>query len=183
MLNVKNIGLATLILLGSIPAYATSTSETVFGEVISVIERTREIIRETPAIERVCTDKDVPVYSRKGQPKSELGSLIIGGIIGSAIGNKMSESQGAGAAGSVAGALIGRETAKKANTENQEIIGYNRTQSCENVRTVSQQTIQEVIGYRIKVNVEGKNIDIDSQTKYLPGSMITVTKTVNYALQ
>ena len=174
---------AMLLLLSSGSVSATTSSETVLGEVISVIERTREVIRQTPLTERICEDRDVPVYGSNGQQKSDLGSMIIGGIIGSAIGNKMSDSEGAGAAGSVAGAIIGKTTADEVNKKNQEIVGYNRTRSCKNVKTVTQQTIQEVIGYRLTINVDGKIIDINSQTKYLPGSQITVTKSVNYSVQ
>ena len=183
MIKVIYFSAAALLLLSSGSVSATTSSETVLGEVISVIERTREVIRQTPSIERVCEDKDVPVYGSNGQQKNDLGSMIIGGIIGSAIGNKMSDSEGAGAAGTVAGAIIGKATSDESNKKNQEIVGYNRTRSCENVKTVTQQTIQEVIGYRLTINVDGKIIDIDTQTKYLPGSQITVTKTVNYSVQ
>ena len=106
--------------------------------------------------------------------------MIIGGIIGSAIGNKL-DSEGAGAAGTVAGAILGKETANQAN-ENKEIVGYNRTRSCEDIRTVTQQTIQEVIGYRLTISVEGKIIDINTETKYLPGSQISVLKR-SYSVQ
>ena len=85
--------LAMLLFLTSGSVYATTSSETVVGEVISVTERTREVIRQTPVTERICEDKDVPVYGNNEQPASELGSMIIGGIIGSAIGNKFSDSK------------------------------------------------------------------------------------------
>ena len=78
-------------------------------------KKTREVIRQTPITERVCEDRDVPVYGSNEQPANELGSMIIGGIIGSAIGNKFSDSEGAGAAGTVAGAILGKETANQAN--------------------------------------------------------------------
>tara|TARA_B100001057_G_C22667035_1_gene878270 strand:+ start:263 stop:814 length:552 start_codon:yes stop_codon:yes gene_type:complete len=183
MIKAIYFSVTALILLISGSVSANTSSETVLGDVISVIERTREVIRQTPLTERVCEDKDVPVYGSNGQQKNDLGSMIIGGIIGSAIGNKMSDSEGAGAAGTVAGAIIGKATSDESNKKNQEIVGYNRTRSCENVKTVTQQTIQEVIGYRLTINVDGKFIDIDTQTKYLPGSQITVTKTVNYSVQ
>ena len=183
MIKAIYFSAAALLFLSSGPVSATTSSETVLGEVISVMERTREVIRQTPLTERVCEDKDVPVYGSNGQQNNDLGSMIIGGIIGSAIGNKMSDSGGAGAAGTVAGAILGKKTADEVGKKNQEIVGYNRTRSCENVKTVNQQTIQEVIGYRLTVNVNGKMIDINTQTKYLPGSQITVTKTVNYSLQ
>ena len=183
MIKAIHFFLAALFFLSSGSLSAATSYESVSGEVISVAERTREVIRQTPLTERICEDKDVPVYSNNGQQQNDLGSMIIGGIIGSAIGNKFSDSEGAGAAGTVAGAIIGKETANQANKKKQEIVGYNRTRSCENVRTVTEQTIQEVIGYRITIDVDGKIIDINTQTKYLPGSQITVKKTVNYSLQ
>jgi uncharacterized protein YcfJ len=183
MFKAIYFSVAVFLIISSGSVSATTSYETVLGEVISVIERTREVIRQTPLTERVCEDKDVPVYGSNGQQKNDLGSMIIGGIIGSAIGNKMSDSEGAGAAGTVAGAIIGKTTADEANKKSQEIVGYNRTRSCENVKTVTHQTIQEVIGYRLTINVDGKIIDIDTQTKYLPGSQISVTKTVNYSVQ
>ena len=183
MIKIIYLALATLLLAISGSVYATTSSETVQGEVISVMEKTREVIRQTPTTERVCEDRDVPVYGSNEQPANELGSMIIGGIIGSAIGNKFSDSEGAGAAGTVAGAILGKETANQANEKNKEIVGYNRTRSCEDVRTVTQQTIQEVIGYRLTINIEGKIIDIDTQTKYLPGSQILLFKTTSYSVQ
>ncbi len=183
MIKAIYFSFATLLLITSGSGNASTSSETVLGEVISVMERTREVIRKTPVTERICEDKDVPVYGSNEQPASELGSMIIGGIIGSAIGNKFSDSEGAGAAGTVAGAILGKETANQANEKNKEIVGYNRTRTCENVRTVTQQTIQEVIGYRLTINVEGKIIDIETQTKYLPGSQISLFKTITYSIQ
>ena len=183
MIRAIYFSIVAVMFLGSGSLNAATSSESVIGEVISAMERTREVIRQTPLTERVCEDKDVPVYGSNGQNQNELGSMIIGGIIGSAFGNKFSDSEGAGAAGTVAGAIIGKETANQANKKNQEIVGYNRTRSCENVKTVTQQTIQEVIGYRLTINVDGKIIDINTQTKYLPGSQISVTKTVNYSVQ
>ena len=99
MIKAIYFSATALILLISGSVSANTSSETVLGDVISVIERTREVIRQTPLTERVCEDKDVPVYGSNGQQKNDLGSMIIGGIIGSAIGNKMSDSEGAGAAG------------------------------------------------------------------------------------
>ena len=115
MLKAIYFSAIALLFLSSGSVSATTSSETVLGEVISVMERTREVIRQTPLTERVCQDKDVPVYGSNGQQKNDLGSMIIGGIIGSAIGNKMSDSEGAGAAGTVAGAIIGKTTADEAN--------------------------------------------------------------------
>ncbi len=183
MMKSIYFSLAMLLFLTPGSVYATTSSETVVGEVISVMERTREVIRQTPVTERICEDRDVPVYGNNEQPASELGSMIIGGIIGSAIGNKFSDSEGAGAAGTVAGAILGKETANQANEKNKEIVGYNRTRSCEDIRSVTQQTIQEVIGYRLTISVEGKIIDINTETKYLPGSQISVFKTISYSVQ
>ncbi len=100
---------AAVIMSGSLmvgSAVAESRIETVVGTVVDTITLTSTYIRKTPTYPRNCRTEDVPIYA-ESEGNSELGSMIIGGLIGSAVGNKFSDNNGAGAAGTVAGAILG----------------------------------------------------------------------------
>ncbi|MEC7172833.1 MAG: glycine zipper 2TM domain-containing protein, partial [Pseudomonadota bacterium] len=107
--------------LAVFPAGAETRIETVLGTVTKSDPIRTSYIRKTPSDEKVCETQEVPVYGQasagSNNENSDLGAMIIGGVIGSAIGNKTSDQDGAGAAGAVVGALLGREHAKKKNQQ------------------------------------------------------------------
>ena len=89
---------------------------------------------------------------------------------------------GAGAAGAVVGALLGREHAKK-NSGGQKIIGYRQQEVC-NIRTVMmEQTVEEITGYRLRVEVDGKIISLESQNPRAVGERIEINRRTTYSLR
>ncbi len=141
-------------------------------------------IRKTPKDERICQTQDVPVYGETaGNNESDLGAMIIGGVIGSAIGNKTSDNEGAGAAGAVVGALLGREHAKKNQGGGQQIIGYRQQEVC-NIRTVmTEQTVEEITGYRVRIEVDGKIISLESKRPRNLGERVEINRKTTYSLR
>ena len=175
---------ATLIVGIAPAALAETRIETVIGTVSGTDPIRTSYIRKTPKDERVCQTQDVPVYGEAaGNNESDLGAMIIGGVIGSAIGNKTSDNEGAGAAGAVVGALLGREHAKKNQGGGQQIIGYRQQEVC-NIRTVmTEQTVEEITGYRVRIEVDGKIISLESKRPRNMGERVEINRKTTYSLR
>lgn len=175
---------ATLIVGIAPAALAETRIETVIGTVSGADPIRTSYIRKTPKDERVCQTQDVPVYGEAaGNNESDLGAMIIGGVIGSAIGNKTSDNEGAGAAGAVVGALLGREHAKKNQGGGQQIIGYRQQEVC-NIRTVmTEQTVEEITGYRVRIEVDGKIISLESKRPRNLGERVEINRKTTYSLR
>ena len=173
---------ATLIVGIAPAALAETRIETVIGTVSGADPIRTSYIRKTPKDERVCQTQDVPVYGEAaGNNESDLGAMIIGGVIGSAIGNKTSDNEGAGAAGAVVGALLGREHAKKNQGGGQQIIGYRQQEVC-NIRTVmTEQTVEEITGYRVRIEVDGKIISLESKRPRNMGERVEINRKTTYS--
>ncbi|MEC7441088.1 MAG: hypothetical protein VX802_09530, partial [Pseudomonadota bacterium] len=81
-----------------VPASAETRIETVLGTVTKSDPIRTSYIRKTPSDEKVCETQEVPVYGQasagSNNNNSDLGAMIIGGVIGSAIGNKTSDQDG-----------------------------------------------------------------------------------------
>ena len=173
--------------LMAMPATSETRIETVLGTVTNSDPIRTSYIRKTPSDERVCETQDVPVYGQgsagNNNKNSDLGAMIIGGVIGSAIGNKTSDQEGAGAAGAVVGALLGREHAKKKNQGGQQIIGYRQQEVC-NVRTVMiEETIQEITGYRTRIEVDNHIITVETNNSLSPNELVELTRQTTYSLR
>ena len=173
--------------MAAMPVAAETRIETVLGTVTSSDPIRSSYIRKTPSDEKVCETQQVPIYGQasasSGGENSDLGAMIIGGVIGSAIGNKTSDSDGAGAAGAVVGAILGREHAKKNKQQTQQIVGYRDQQVC-NVRTVMiEETIQEITGYRHRIEVDNKIITIETSTPLGANERVEISRTTTYALR
>ena len=173
--------------LMAMPATSETRIETVLGTVTNSDPIRTNYIRKTPSDERVCETQDVPVYGQasagNNNENSDLGAMIIGGVIGSAIGNKTSDQEGAGAAGAVVGALLGREHAKKKNQGGQQIIGYRQQEVC-NVRTVMiEETIQEITGYRTRIEVDNRIITVETNNSLSPNERVELTRQTTYSLR
>lgn len=173
--------------LMAMPATSETRIETVLGTVTNSDPIRTSYIRKTPSDERVCETQDVPVYGQASagnkNENSDLGAMIIGGVIGSAIGNKTSDQEGAGAAGAVVGALLGREHAKKKNQGGQQIIGYRQREVC-NVRTVMiEETIQEITGYRTLIEVDDRIITVETNNSLSPNERVELTRQTTYSLR
>ena len=127
------VAIAATLATGAVAIVPDASAETRIETVLGTVTKSDPIrtsyIRKTPSDEKVYETKEVPVYGQasagSNNNNSDLGAMIIGGVIGSAIGNKTSDQDGAGAAGAVVGALLGREHAKKKNQQGgQQIVGY-----------------------------------------------------------
>ena len=179
------IATTATLMAGTVPAaFAETRIETVIGTVSGADPIRTSYIRKTPKDERICQTQDVPVYGETaGNNESDLGAMIIGGVIGSAIGNKTSDNEGAGAAGAVVGALLGREHAKKNQGGGQQIIGYRQQEVC-NIRTVmTEQTVEEITGYRLRIEVDGKIISLKSQRPRNLGERVEINRKTTYSLR
>jgi uncharacterized protein YcfJ len=177
--------LASLIMSGILFSAAANAAETrvdtVIGTVVDTITLTSTYVRKTPSNQRSCRTEDVPIYAEQ-QGNSELGSMIIGGLIGSAIGNKMSDNNGAGAAGTVAGALLGREHAKN-NTKSGRVVGYKQQEVCSTSTVILEETVNEVTGYRNHIEIGGEIIKLQTKTPLAVGSRVEVQRRTTYSLR
>jgi uncharacterized protein YcfJ len=179
------IATTATLMAGTVPAaFAETRIETVIGTVSGADPIRTSYIRKTPKDERICQTQDVPVYGETaGNNESDLGAMIIGGVIGSAIGNKTSDNEGAGAAGAVVGALLGREHAKKNQGGGQQIIGYRQQEVC-NIRTMmTEQTVEEITGYRVRIEVDGKIISLESKRPRNLGERVEINRKTTYSLR
>ena len=174
---------AAVIMSGSLmvgSAVAETRIETVVGTVVDTITLTSTYIRKTPTDQRSCRTEDVPIYA-ESEDNSELGSMIIGGLIGSAVGNKFSDNDGAGAAGTVAGAILGREHSK--NQKNSRIVGYKQQESCTVKTVMLEENVSEITGYRNHIELDGKIIKLESKSPLAVGSRVEVVRRISYSLR
>ena len=162
-------------------ATAETRVETVIGTVVDTITLTSTYVRKTPTDKRTCHNQDVPIYAQQ-EGASEIGSVIIGGLIGSAVGNKFSNNDGAGAAGTVAGALIGREHSKN-KQKNSRIVGYKQQETCSITTVVLEENISEITGYRNHIEVDGKIVKLESKSPLIVGSRVELVRRVSYSLR
>ena len=170
---------STSVIFGS--AAAETRVETVVGTVVDTITLTSTYVRKTPTDKRTCRNDEVPIYAQQ-EGGSELGSMIIGGLIGSAVGNKFSDNDGAGAAGTVAGALIGREHSKN-KQKNSRIVGYKQQETCSITTVMLEENISEITGYRNHIEVDGKIVKLESKSPLTVGSRVEVVRRESYSLR
>ena len=170
---------ASLFLMSG-PLLAETRYENVIGTVTDVETLTNSFTRKTPRDERICQIEEVPVYS-ESQSSSEIGSMIIGGLIGSAVGNKLSDNNGAGSAGAVAGALLGRERAKQ-TAKAGDIVGYRQQEVCQTNRIIHEEVVEKIVGYRIKVEADGRILSLNASRPLSVGDRVEVNKKTSYAL-
>ena len=183
--------IATTLATGAVaivPASAETRIETVLGTVTKSDPIRTSYIRKTPSDEKVCETQEVPVYGQasagSNNNNSDLGAMIIGGVIGSAIGNKTSDQDGAGAAGAVVGALLGREHAKKKNQQGgQQIVGYRQQEVCNIRKVMIEETIEEVTGYRTRIEVDNRIITVETQNPLAVNERVEISRKTTYTLR
>ena len=171
-----------------VPASAETRIETVLGTVTKSDPIRTSYIRKTPSDEKICEIQEVPVYgpssAGSNNNNSDLGAMIIGGVIGSAIGNKTSDQDGAGAAGAVVGALLGREHAKKKNQQGgQQIVGYRQQEVCNIRKVMIEETIEEVTGYRTRIEVDNRIITVETQNPLAVNERVEISRKTTYTLR
>ena len=178
--TVLSAAILCVTMLGT--ATAETRVETVLGTVTKSDPIRSSYVRKTPKDERICRTEDVPIYGESKSGQSDLGAMIVGGLIGSAIGNKLSDKEGAGAAGTVAGAILGREHAKN-NPGLGEVIGYRQQNICETRTIMIEQTIEEITGYRNTIEIDSKIIMLESARPLAPNERVEITRQVTYSLR
>lgn len=181
----SSLAVFSLLVAGTVAAPSVSAEtriETAIGTVVQSDTLTTSYIRETPTDQRTCRNENVPIYGEAQGESSDLGAMIIGGLIGSAVGNKMSDNEGAGAAGTVAGAILGREHAKK-NNKSQKIVGYNQQEVCSVQTIMIKENIEKVTGYRNTIEVDGRIITLETSAPLATGSRVEVRKSITYSLR
>ena len=159
---------------------AETRVETVLGTVTKSDPIRSSYVRKTPKDERVCRTEDVPIYGESQSGQSDLGAMIVGGLIGSAIGNKLSDNEGAGAAGTVAGAILGREHAKN-STGNGEIVGYRQQNVCETRTIMTEQTLRKspVTETRSKSTIRSSCLNL--ARPLAPNERVEIMRQVTYS--
>ena len=183
--------IATILATGTLvvaPASAETRIETVLGTVTKSDPIRTSYIRKTPSDEKICETQEVPVYEQaaagNNNGNSDLGAMIIGGVIGSAIGNKTSDQQGAGAAGAVVGALLGREHDKKKNQHGgQQIVGYRQQEVCSIRKVMIEESIEEVTGYRTRIEVDNRIITVETQSPLAMNERVELSRETTYTLR
>lgn len=181
-LSISTLATLGVVTLGTGTAMAETRVETVLGTVTKSDPIRSSYVRKTPKDERVCRTEDVPIYSESQGGQSDLGAMIVGGLIGSAIGNKLSDNEGAGAAGTVAGAILGREHAKN-STGKGEIVGYRQQNVCETRTIMTEQTVEEITGYRNTIEIDNKIIMLESERPLAPNERVEIMRQITYSLR
>lgn len=181
-ITITTAAFASLLAVNVTGVSAETRIETVLGTVTKSDALTTSYIRKTPTDERSCRTEEVPVYGDSSEGSSDLGAMIVGGLIGSAIGNKASDNDGAGAAGAVAGALLGREHAKK-KQQGGNIVGYRTQDICEVRTVIIEENIEKVTGYRNKIEVDNKIITIETSRPLAVNERVEIERRVTYAIR
>ena len=182
---LATIATAGTLALTPVAATAETRVETVIGTVTRSDPIMTSYIRKTPSDQRVCETQDVPIYAEAGAAnnESDLGAMILGGVIGSAIGNKASDNEGAGAAGAVVGAILGREHAKKNQSGGQKVVGYRQQEVCNVRKVMLEETVEEITGYRHRIEVDSRIITVETNTPLVDGERVEITRRTTYTLR
>jgi uncharacterized protein YcfJ len=164
--------------LATLPGQAMADQtaiRTMTGTVNNVEILTSTYIRKTPVSERVCKIEDVPIYgqNQNSGEDTELGSMIIGGLIGSAVGNQLTDADGAGTFGAVTGAILGREHNKN-KQKSSNIVGYRQEEVCTIEKSTREERVEEVTGYRLTIDVNDEVVTLKSSQRYDVGDLINI---------
>ena len=183
--KIATMATAGTLALAPLAAVAETRIETVIGTVTRSDPIMTSYIRKTPSDQRVCETQDVPVYEEAGAAnnQSDLGAMILGGVIGSAIGNKASDNDGAGAAGAVVGAILGREHAKKNQSGGQKVVGDRQQEVCNVRKVMLEETVEEVTGYRHRIEVDSRIITVETNSPLADGERVEMTRRTTYSLR
>ena len=148
------------------------------GYIQSVEVLKKYITQNIPKKEKVCEIKRVPVQKAS---RGFSADNLIGALIGGAIGNKLGE--GGGKAGSTAiGALIGSEVVrsdKQARADNNQFV---EKEVCRIQNITYTETLEQITGYKLNVDIEGQIVKFRSNKSYNPGDAITIRKEISYFL-
>ena len=173
---LKNFLLFGSLILLTSNVYSKTNFYQVTGSVSSVEVLKTYSTQKVPRNEKRCSIQKVPV----NQDANKFGAdNFIGALIGGAIGNRLGE--GGGKSGATAlGALIGSEVVRNDKaTANQNFV---EKEICRIQRITHTETIEQISGYKLIIEVDGDLITVKSNKSYNPGDLISLTKKVSYSL-
>ena len=175
MLKKFILFVACVILISS-NGYSKTNFYQVTGSISSVEVLKTYSTQKVPKNEKRCSIKRVPV----NQDANKFGAdNFIGALIGGAIGNQIGE--GGGKSGATAlGALLGSEVVRnEKTTTNQNFV---EKEVCHIQKVIHTETIEQISGYKLIIDVDGETISMNSNRSYNPGDLITLTKKISYSL-
>jgi len=105
----------------------------------------------------------------------KLGGAIIGGVAGSQIGGGSGNK-----AATAAGALIGSEIA---NSNQEDIIGYENQEVCSFQNVIVKKSIDRVTGYLLSISADNKILTFESKRSAQLGDVVNIRRTLLYNLQ
>ena len=175
-MNKKYFLILGFFILLSSNSYSKTNFYQVTGTVSSVEVLKTYSEQRVPKNEKTCSIQRVPV----NQNAQKFGAdNFIGALIGGAIGNQLGS--GGGKSGSTAlGALIGSEVVRNEKVEANQ--NYIEKEVCRVTKVMHTETIEQVSGYRLDIEVDGNIISFTSNRSYNPGDLITLTKKISYSL-
>mgnify|MGYP000209036757 FL=1 len=175
-MNKKYFLILGFFVLLSSNSYSKTNFYQVTGTVSSVEVLKTYSEQRVPKNEKTCSIQRVPV----NQNAQKFGAdIFIGDLIGGAIGNQLGS--GGGKSGSTAlGALIGSEVVRNEKAEANQ--NYIEKEVCRVTKVMHTETIEQVSGYRLNIEVDGDIISFTSNRSYNPGDLITLTKKISYSL-
>ena len=152
-------------LSGASQAGVQTINETRTGYVTGVeTVWTQRIINE-PVTTRSCHTKQ----SHSGF-HSNMGDVVIGGLVGSAIGNKLSDKHGAGSLGALFGAVTAMERSPSKHSVCKDQTSY-------------RQTTEDIADhYLVHVRADGRNLTFRSNHRYRVNQRVSLSVSSNYGL-
>ncbi len=158
--------------------YGKTINTQTSGFVHSVEVLKKFVTKKVPKKERICEIKQVPVTGSSQQFGAE---NLIGALIGGAIGNQLGK--GGGKQGSTAiGALIGSEMVRKDKVARANNDSFVEKEICRLQRIMHTETIEQVYGYKLSIEVDGNLITMQSNRSYNPGDTISISKQTTYSI-
>ena len=167
-----------IILISTYNSFGETKTIQTSGFVHSVEVLKKFTTKQVPKREKVCEIKRVPVNGASQQFGAD---NLIGALIGGAIGNQLGK--GGGKQGSTAiGALIGSEMVRKDKTARASNGSFVEKEVCRLQRIVHTETIEQVYGYKLSVEIDGELITMQTNRSYNPGETISIRKQIIYSI-
>lgn len=113
----------------------------------------RDVVRQVPITQQVCSDVHVPVHVDNG-PRGD--AVILGGIVGNVLGAASGLGGDARTIGTVIGGIAGAEMSR-----GNSVGGYRTEQRCSNVTSYSSVNERVYSHSTVSFTVEGKNYSIN----------------------
>ena len=173
---LKNFLLLSSLILLSSNAYSKTNFYQVTGSVSSIEVLKTYSTQKVPKNEKRCSIQRVPA----NQDANKFGAdNFIGALIGGAIGNQIGD--GGGKAGATAlGALLGSEVVR--NEKQIANKNFVDKEVCRVQKVIHTETIEQISGYKLIIDIDGETISMNSNRSYNPGDLITLTKKISYSL-